>query len=93
MLPGGTTNWSLVGDWLRPAVIATFGPCGLICVHECSSAVPLPSSFTRWACVLPGRAGVSRGTRRLWGVHERYRAGSAIVTSSGKIPRVGSRDR
>ncbi len=50
-------NYELVaGGWLAvAAVIATLGSCGLISVPECSLAVPLPSSFPRWACVLPGR--------------------------------------
>ncbi len=55
MLPGGTTNSLPVGGWPRPAAITTLGACGPISVPECSSAVPLPSSLARWACVSPGR--------------------------------------
>jgi hypothetical protein len=34
--------------------MATLGSCVVISVPECSSAVPWPSSFPRWACRLPG---------------------------------------
>jgi hypothetical protein len=55
----------------------------LISVPECSSAVSLPSGTSPLGVqVEPGRACVSRGARRLCGVHRRYRSGSAVVTSS-----------
>jgi hypothetical protein len=52
MVHRGATDYSPVNGWLRSAVIATFGPRSLISVHECSSAVPLPSSPPRRASTL-----------------------------------------